>query len=793
MSRLRFSRRAALRIFTAAVGTSVQLALRTAALPLASLHLLARRSRGRAIQTPLTSERVQRAIREGISYLKAQQRPDGSWPNPNVHHQHTVGPTSLVVHALLMAGESPGSPHVVSALKFLENFSPEEIDGSYSVGLQTMVFAEVDPDRYRIRIAANVDWLERAQIKEGDNNPGWPGSWAHTSDKTRRGDNSSTQFALLGLNAAALAGVPVKPEIWRLSWDFLSRSQRSDGGWSYYPNVENSKSTASMTCAGISGLVITGQRLFHDQEVLEGEVIRGCGSGAMVDRSLLRGLNWITARFTVSGNPGSFLYRQWKHYYLYGMERVGRFTGQRYLGGHDWYREGAQELVATQHLLHGYWVGVAVERQEIIATSLALLFLATGRAPVLINKLRHGPDNDWNNDAHDVRNLVAMVSNDWKHLLTWQVVDPTSATVEEMLQAPIAYFNGHEAPVFSDEAKATLRSFIEQGGIILAEACCGDERFDRGFRALVQEIFPEPEFPLHPLDEGHPIWRSHHLLSPEVHPLWGIEYGCRTVLIYSPADLSCFWNQMDAKPSHPRVIKAQRIGLNIVDYATGREPPPDKLVVREVRDFRLESPKRGALHIAKLRHAGDWNVAPRAIPSLTNALQKILGVEVVINHKELLANDPNLAHYPLIYFHGRSAFSFINEDIQSLRRHFSPGGGSLFADAACGSSAFDTSFRSFMATLFPESPLVPIPREDPLYSKQVGYDLSNVQYTQGAGGGRGYPELEGVKVEGHWAVIYSKYDIGCALERATGIGCKGYQHESALKIAINIVIYAMQP
>ena len=49
------------------------------------------------------------------------------------------------------------------------------------------------------------------------------------------------------------------------------------------------------------------------------------------------------------------------------------------------------------------------------------------------------------------------------------------------------------------------------------------------------------------------------------------------------------------------------------------------------------------------------------------------------------------------------------------------------------------------------------------------------------------------KLNGHWAVIYSKYDIGCALERHQGLDCKGYSPESAVRIATNIVIYATLP
>jgi hypothetical protein len=94
--------------------------------------------------------------------------------------------------------------------------------------------------------------------------------------------------------------------------------------------------------------------------------------------------------------------------------------------------------------------------------------------------------------------------------------------------------------------------------------------------------------------------------------------------------------------------------------------------------------------------------------------------------------------------------------------------------------------------ILPDRRLEPIPHDDPIY-KTVGYDLKDVQYSKGAGGGKNYPVLEGVKVDGHWAIIYSKYDIGCALERHQGPDCKGYSPESALRIAANIIIYSTLP
>src|SRR5262249_171894 len=161
-------------------------------------------------------------------------------------------------------------------------------------------------------------------------------------------------------------------------------------------------------------------------------------------------------------------------------------------------------------------------------------------------------------------------------------------------------------------------------------------------------------------------------------------HGCRTVLIYSPKDLSCYWNQSERAPENNAVILATRVGQNVIDYATGRELPADKLVVREVRNLKASPVQRNALRIAKLQPARQRNVARLAVPNLMDALGKPpLNLSVVVSQKEISPRDPSLIYYPLIYLHGRASFSFTTEDIDALRRHIEPGGGTLFGDAAC--------------------------------------------------------------------------------------------------------------
>ncbi len=110
----------------------------------------------------VTREQVENAIRNGVRYLKSQQRPDGSWFDRD--NQARTGTTSLVTMALLTAGEGVTSPTMAKAIDYLHNFSPEQLKSTYSVALQTMVFATATPERDQLKIAANVAWLEARRL-----------------------------------------------------------------------------------------------------------------------------------------------------------------------------------------------------------------------------------------------------------------------------------------------------------------------------------------------------------------------------------------------------------------------------------------------------------------------------------------------------------------------------------------------------------------------------------------------------------------------------------------------------
>jgi Domain of unknown function (DUF4159) len=176
------------------------------------------------------------------------------------------------------------------------------------------------------------------------------------------------------------------------------------------------------------------------------------------------------------------------------------------------------------------------------------------------------------------------------------------------------------------------------------------------------------------------------------------------------------------------------------------------------------------------------------IPSKTSP-----GLKAWQNPREIPARDPNLIYYSIIHLHGQGPLSYSQDDLKALRRHLDPGGGTVFADGDYRNPAFDADFRRFVAVLLPNQLLIRIPTDDELYSTRVGNDPSGVQYNRAAGGGRGYPQLEGVMIDGRWGIIYSNYDISCAQEGNLPDGFPGYTREGASKIFDNITIHSILP
>jgi hypothetical protein len=167
----------------------------------------------------------------------------------------------------------------------------------------------------------------------------------------------------------------------------------------------------------------------------------------------------------------------------------------------------------------------------------------------------------------------------------------------------------------------------------------------------------------------------------------------------------------------------------------------------------------------------------------------------------LLGDPSSVVAAKFLYMHGRKEFRVDEKHLEALRFTLEHGG-LLLADACCGSPDFDKSFRQFAQALFPKEKLVvlstdPASRDVLFGDKLSGEALTaaNIKCRTKTNGELQSmaPHVEGIKIDGRWVVLYSKYDLGCALERSTSPDCVGYDHASALKIATAAVLYNARP
>ncbi|MBC21259.1 MAG: hypothetical protein CMJ74_13500 [Planctomycetaceae bacterium] len=775
----------------------------------------------RPVWAEVRAQQVRESIDRGIRFLKEKQSQKGTW---TAHPNFKGGVTALCTLALLEAGVPKDHPTVQSGLSALRKFHSSGSRRTYSTALATMVFCRAANAADRPLIRKNVAWLENRQIENGKRKGGW-------GYETGGGDPSNSQFAILALYEASLAGFEVKQTTWKAAIEYWEKRQLNSGGWSYSGNVAR----GSMTCAGIASVVIAGRQIGGGgAKFINGECV--CGNPPS-ETVVTAGLNWLGRNFSVRYNPiaGMNLMsrRSEKNlYYLYAMERVGRVTGQRFFYGppkknedtrpkYDWYREGAAFLISIQQR-NGSWVGGGIgESNPSVATSMALLFLAKGRRPVLISKLDR-PGEDWNQAPENLTNLTQYVERKWKMPLTWQVINLEKATADDYAQTPVLFISGSDAFELKPQQRTAMRRYVERGGFIFIDGCCGDDGFDSSIRNELAEMFPESDYQLERLTAEHPIWSIDEKVDPQYLDqngrwLWGINFACKTSVIYCPGNLSCFWELgglsgtgipglgKSATAAQGEIDTCRALGVNVLAYATNKNLKPKDAIATDTLDRkRDDTQQRGHFAVAKLQHAGGCDVAPRAVTNLMEAINYSLGMQTSNETPLISLNNAALFDYQFVTMHGRHDFRFSAKEKRQLRL-FVQRGGTILADAICGSPRFTQAFRREIRATF-NQPLKKIPPDDPLFSVAYGgSDLKlvdrreaspNKRPAEGNAGWeirikKGPPQLDGIRIDGRWAVVYSPLDLSCALENHASPDCNGYSSEDAARIAINVILYSL--
>ena len=157
--------------------------------------------------------RVDLALKHARDYLYAKQSGD-NWEQaipgkPEAHGDQKTGYTALVVYALLSAGESHQDPRIAKAIEYLKQ---NDTTGVYALGVRCQVWLKLpqSPD-VKAAMAKDAKILRDSIITEGRGKGFYgynPGSKYYS--------HSRAQYAVLGMWAAAQAGVEVSDAYWKL-------------------------------------------------------------------------------------------------------------------------------------------------------------------------------------------------------------------------------------------------------------------------------------------------------------------------------------------------------------------------------------------------------------------------------------------------------------------------------------------------------------------------------------------------------------------------------------------------
>jgi hypothetical protein len=330
--------------------------------------------------------RVDKAIEKGKLWLLKQPQ-TGKYD----FYGHQVRNDELVLYTLLHAGCSRDHPRFKALLKtILET----PLERTYCVALQAMILQKMDARKYHARIVQCCQFLVDNQCKNGqwsygkpDASKGGPPTDTAGADdapkgsstralpkvwvKPRRtgppvGDNSNSQYAALGLRACMESGVMPPGATLLKAATWWKKDQNKDGGWGYRTQ-QNPHSFGGMTAGAVASLIIHLHYLRRNWKQ---------------DPSVIGGIRWMAANFTVTKNPKANPFMH--YYYLYAMERVGMLASLEKIGAHAWYKEGAELLLGKQHP-DGAWAyeGKAFTKyQKLWDTCFAILFLRRTTAPV---------------------------------------------------------------------------------------------------------------------------------------------------------------------------------------------------------------------------------------------------------------------------------------------------------------------------------------------------------------------------------------------------------------------------
>ena len=408
---------------------------------------------------------------------------------------------------------------------------------------------------------------------------------------------------------------------------------------------------------------------------------------------------------------------------------------------------------------------------------------------------------DWNLCPGDLQQLLKRAS---EALGAVYGVDnfSLSAFDGDAAKTPILFFNGTRTIRFSANELKLLRGYVLSGGMIVADNIAGSPYFYESFRQAMEKTFADLGVRTVPPD--HPIYHMLADVDKVKYPknlnsdrpaLEAVYVYSRIGVLLSKYGLGCGWDGHEV-PLLPQAVyydlhSANKIGLNLIAYAVGYARLGREQAKPELYGALDEKRPTDEFVFAQLRHEGAWNAESGGATRLLEQLRQETALRVSLKRVPVLAGKEDLSPYTFLYLTGLDDFHWDPAALSALRR-FLEGGGTLLVNNSLGLQTFDQAVRRELAKLMPEAALSELPATHPVFA--TVFKITEAAYTPALAAARPglkRPYLEGMSLHGDCKVIYSPIDLEAGWQGLDHPLAKAYQPESAMKLGVNIIMYAM--
>jgi len=302
-----------------------------------------------------------KAIPLGISWLREQQLPNGSWSNdPAI--------TALAELAMLNYDYNDTDPVVAAGIDYiLSNINPDGSafnDSNYSTyytSAACLPLIACPNNVYLTQIEKMRNWLIDSQLDANsligsvDINDANYGGFGYGN--SAYADLSNTQWALFAIKMADIRlGINANQtdQTYQKALLFLNRCQNPDGGSAFIPG---DASIHTMTAASVLSHILCGIQ--------------------PSDSNVVDGLNWLEDNYSIT-NPDGWMGKS-DYDYALALARALVLSDKTLLGGHDWFNDLCVEYIGRQ-TEQGNWPGggwLTGQQDLELTTCLAILALQT--------------------------------------------------------------------------------------------------------------------------------------------------------------------------------------------------------------------------------------------------------------------------------------------------------------------------------------------------------------------------------------------------------------------------------